>query len=260
MPKPGARRKCPLGPGATLIPVFRTLHPRLMLLACAAFAWTAGLHAAERVTLRNGFSYDCAHREPLDNGRVRLFLTADANASYIDLPAAEIESVAAVPDPPPATAPAAAKANASMHDLLASAGAQHDIDVELLASVIHAESDGRANAVSRTGAQGLMQLMPQTARQLGVHDSFRPDENINGGTAYLDALLTRYHDNLALALAAYNAGPVAVDKYHGIPPYRETRAYVARVMTEFKRRKLQLAHAAIAPVNPQLAQTASAAH
>jgi soluble lytic murein transglycosylase-like protein len=92
--------------------------------------------------------------------------------------------------------------------------------------------------------------MPGTAHRLGVKDSFEPEQNINGGTAYLDALLTRYHDNLALALAAYNAGPAAVDKYHGIPPYRETRAYVARVMTEFKRRKLVAAH-------QQTVQTAS---
>jgi soluble lytic murein transglycosylase-like protein len=71
-----------------------------------------------------------------------------------------------------------------------------------------------------------------------VQDSFQPDENVRGGSAYLDALLTQYHDNLALALAAYNAGPEAVDKYHGIPPYRETRAYVARVIHEFNRRVL----------------------
>jgi soluble lytic murein transglycosylase-like protein len=197
-------------------------------------------HAFDRVTLRNGFSYDCSHREPLEDGRVRLFLSTGAEASYIDLPASEIESVATLPDPPAAAKTISTTANADVRSLLSHAGEEHDIDVELLASIVHAESDGRAHAVSRTGAQGLMQLMPGTAQQMGVKDSFEPAQNINGGTAYLDALLTRYKDNLALALAAYNAGPAAVDKYHGVPPYRETRAYVARVMTEFKRRKSQI--------------------
>jgi soluble lytic murein transglycosylase-like protein len=82
-----------------------------------------------------------------------------------------------------------------------------------------------------------MQLMPGTASAMGVEDSFKADENIAGGTAYLDALLIRYHDNVAFALAAYNAGPGAVDRYHGVPPYRETREYVARVIREFNRRK-----------------------
>ena len=78
--------------------------------------------------------------------------------------------------------------------------------------------------------------MPRTAAEQGVNDSFRPEENVRGGSAYLNALLIKYHDNIALALAAYNAGPAAVDKYHGIPPYHETRAYVARVIHEFNRR------------------------
>ncbi len=217
-----------------------------LIIAVVAFV-CATAHAFDRVTLRNGFSYDCNHREPLADGRVRLFLSSGVDASYIDLPAAEIESVATLPDEPPVVAPkTTVPSNADMRSLLSDAGAQHDIDVELLASVVHAESDGRANAVSRTGAQGLMQLMPGTAHNLGVKDRFEPAQNINGGTAYLDELLTRYHDNLALALAAYNAGPAAVDKYHGIPPYRETRAYVARVMNEFKRRKLAAERAAIA--------------
>ena len=120
--------------------------------------------------------------------------------------------------------------------MLASAGEQHDLNADLLASVVRAESAGDPHAVSRAGAEGLMQLMPGTAAKLGVDDAFAPKENIRGGTAYLDSLLKRYHENLALALAAYNAGPAAVDRWHGIPPYRETRQYVARVIHEFNRR------------------------
>ncbi len=126
--------------------------------------------------------------------------------------------------------------------MLASAGQQHNIDADLLASIVKAESNGQTRAVSRAGAQGLMQLMPGTAREMGVSDSFEPQQNINGGTQYLDALLTRYNDNIALAVAAYNAGPAAVDRYHGVPPYRETRRMCARVINEFNRRKrMQLA-------------------
>jgi soluble lytic murein transglycosylase-like protein len=120
--------------------------------------------------------------------------------------------------------------------MLSEAGQEHNLDVDLLASVVKAESGGNARAVSRTGARGLMQLMPSTASDLGVQDSFKPGENVRGGSTYLDSLLTRYHENLAQALAAYNAGPAAVDKYNGIPPYRETRVYVARVIHEFNQR------------------------
>jgi soluble lytic murein transglycosylase-like protein len=141
--------------------------------------------------------------------------------------------------------------------MLAKAGGEHNVDIDLLASLVKAESGGNVRAVSRAGARGLMQLMPGTATELGVQDSFKPDQNVRGGSAYLDALLTRYHDNLALALAAYNAGPAAVDKYRGIPPYSETRAYVARVIHEFNRRVLardalakQTVASATAPPDP----------
>jgi soluble lytic murein transglycosylase-like protein len=217
-------------------------------------------HAFQRVTLRNGFSYDCARYEPIDDSHIRLFLTAQAS-DFIDLSRQSIATIETLPDPPqPPAAPltlAAAAATPNVPELITQAGAQHHIDADLLASVIRAESGFRANAVSRTGARGLMQLMPGTAQQLGVNDAFRPDQNIAGGTTYLDQLLDRYdpHNDthgLALALAAYNAGPAAVDRYHGVPPFSETRAYVVRVMNEFKRRKLALEHGAAEHAHPQL--------
>ena len=201
-------------------------------------------HAFEHVTLHNGFSLDCIRHESIGD-RIRLY-TGDTN--YQELSSTEIDSIETLPDPPKPAPPAPAAAipmhaiptEAEMRELLVRAGAEHDIDVELLASVIKTESNFHVDAVSRTGARGLMQLMPSTARYLGVQDVTRADQNIAGGTAYLDSLLKLYKDNLALALAAYNAGPAAVAKYHGIPPYRETRAYVSRVMNDFYRRKTAL--------------------
>jgi soluble lytic murein transglycosylase-like protein len=206
----------------------------------------------ERITLRNGFSIDCTRHEPLGS-QVRVYLDA-AGASYQDLPATAIAAIEPLPEPASVPQPAAAApaitSTASVSDLLARAGAQHNIDVELLASVVKAESGGHPDAVSRAGARGLMQLMPATARTLGVKDALQPDQNIAGGAAYLDSLLKRYRNDLSLALAAYNAGPGAVDRYHGIPPFRETRAYVARVENEFIRRKQAGTHAAAVVVVP----------
>jgi soluble lytic murein transglycosylase-like protein len=212
-------------------------------------AFFACAHAGELVTLRNGFEVSCDHHAEAD-GRVRLFLSANED-NYLEMAPEEIAGVERAPNPPmtpgsaevsPArrTAPNrdAQLSPADLREMLANAGHEHNLDVDLLASLVKAESGGNARAVSRTGARGLMQLMPSTAAGLGVEDSFKPDENVRGGSTYLDSLLTRYHDNLALALAAYNAGPAAVDKYRGIPPYRETEAYVARVIHEFNRRVL----------------------
>jgi len=109
----------------------------------------------------------------------------------------------------------------------------HNLPPALVKAVIAAESRFDAGAVSRAGAQGLMQLMPQTARELGVADPFRPSENVEGGTRYLRSMLDRYGD-MTRALAAYNAGPDAVDQYRGVPPYPETRAYVQRVLTYYR--------------------------
>ena len=98
-----------------------------------------------------------------------------------------------------------------------------------VSAIIDVESHGDPSAVSRAGAQGLMQLMPDTAATYGVVDAFDPEENVSGGCRYMQYLLKRYRGNVKLALAAYNAGPGVVDAAHGVPSYAETRAYVARV-------------------------------
>jgi soluble lytic murein transglycosylase-like protein len=211
-----------------------------VLAAVAIAGLTAGSHAraAERVTLANGFSLDCHHHALVD-GRMRLYTNSD-ESNYVEFAPAEVAGFETVPDPAPAPQPATPEAKpVGLRPLLSSAGHAHNLDVELLASVVKAESGGNPLARSHAGAQGLMQLMPQTAAEHGVTNSYEPKQNVLGGAAYLDELLTRYHENLTLALAAYNAGPAAVDRYHGIPPYHETRAYVARVIREFNRRVLE---------------------
>ncbi len=217
---------------------------RYLLVATTLLSIAMCSHAAERVTLRNGFTMRCDHHAAVE-GHMRLYLTP-GEGDYVDFAPDEVATFETFADPPATAAQAAPQVSkrpsnltpADLHEMLARAGTEHNLDVDLLASVIKAESNGNARAVSRAGAQGLMQLMPGTAANLGVQDSFQPEQNVRGGSAYLDELLTQYHDNLALALAAYNAGPEAVDKYHGIPPYRETRLYVARVIHEFNRRVL----------------------
>jgi len=113
--------------------------------------------------------------------------------------------------------------------LVAEAAQAYHVRPELVQAVIDAESRGDPSAVSRAGAEGLMQLMPATSEQYGVFNPFDPQANVDGGTHYLADLLRRYRGNLRLALAAYNAGPGAVSAAHGVPNFGETQAYVARV-------------------------------
>jgi soluble lytic murein transglycosylase-like protein len=110
-----------------------------------------------------------------------------------------------------------------------SAAQRHGVEEAIVRAIIHAESSFNPNAISRAGAQGLMQLMPATARRFGVSNSFDPTQNISGGVQYLAWLLKRYNGDLTLAAAGYNAGEGAVDRYKGVPPYNETRRYVERV-------------------------------
>jgi soluble lytic murein transglycosylase-like protein len=114
--------------------------------------------------------------------------------------------------------------------LVASAARAHAVSPQLINAVIEAESHGDPSAISRAGAQGIMQLMPATSLAYGVVNPFDAGENIEGGTRYLHDLLHRYRGNIKLAVAAYNAGPGAVDAAHGIPAFAETRGYVARVV------------------------------
>ena len=231
------------------------------ILAAAVCLMPLG-RSAELVTLRNGFQMQCDHHAAAGSS-VRIYVSAGSE-NYIELLPSEIASVSQVitPPTPPMSKPAAvlpssaspqpALTSADLRQMLAHAGRSHNLDVDLLASIVHAESGGNPRAVSRAGARGLMQLMPSTAAALGVQNSFQPQQNVGGGSAYLDDMLTRYSGNLALALAAYNAGPQAVDRYRGVPPYPETRAYVARVIHEFNRRVLARRAAATYPLPHKL--------
>jgi soluble lytic murein transglycosylase-like protein len=118
--------------------------------------------------------------------------------------------------------------------LITDAARRNEVDPLLVSAVIRHESGFAPAAVSKAGAIGLMQLMPDTARALGVRDAFDPRQNIEGGTTLLRQLLDRYHGQVDLALAAYNAGPAAVDSYGGVPPYPETQSYVRNVMETYR--------------------------
>ena len=122
---------------------------------------------------------------------------------------------------------------AAINSLISGASHSNGVPAGLVRAVLMAESGGNPSAISVAGAQGLMQLMPGTSAGCGIANPFDPSENVACGTGYLRSLLNHYHNDVTLAVAAYNAGPGAVDRYHGVPPYPETRAYVVRVLNAY---------------------------
>jgi len=132
---------------------------------------------------------------------------------------------------------AAPRATPAIEQLVQANSAAQGVDPDLIRAVMANESAFDPNATSSAGAQGLMQLMPQTAAEVGVTDSYDPSQNVAGGTRYLRSLLDRFNGNLTNTVAAYNAGPEAVEKYDGVPPYPETESYVKNVLDTYRQYK-----------------------
>ena len=138
------------------------------------------------------------------------------------------------------SAPHVAKTQkAALQPMIESLSRQYGVDKHLVNAVIQQESGFNPNAVSKAGATGLMQLMPAAAKTLGVSEASNPAQNLDGGIRHLKGLLTRFNGNIPLALAAYNAGPGAVQRYQGIPPYHETQRYVRNIMTSYLQSRRQ---------------------
>ena len=221
---------------------------------------------AELAVLRNGFSIRFDHKEQSGN-TTRLYtgtgyvdIATDQIASYEteEVPVAPPEPAVTSPSVAPALAakpaaqvavvpkavalaappqPASAASAANLDEVVREAAKRNRLDPDFVSSVIKAESNFKTHAISKKGAQGLMQLMPATAAQLGVADPFDPKANVEAGTAHLSALLDQYHDDPVKALAAYNAGAHRVKQYNGVPPYQETRAYIAKIVRDFNAKK-----------------------
>lgn len=236
--------------------------------------------AGQIAVLRNGFSIQFDHKEQNGNS-TRLY----TKTGYLDIASDQIASfdvdeTPLAPDPQPNPQPMAQAASQTTSNapvqppvvvqtplrpaqtvdldaVVREASSKNRLDPDFVSSVIRAESNFKPHAVSKKGAQGLMQLMPATAAQLGVADPFDPRANVEAGTAHLSALLDRYNNDPIKALAAYNAGAHRVKQYNGVPPYQETRAYINKIVHDFNARKRAQMKAAAATKTATPAKAAS---
>jgi hypothetical protein len=240
----------------------------LLLLALPALG-------TDLAILHNGFSIRHERRETVGSV-TRLYL--GTGKDYVDIATNQIErfekdqSPSVAPAVAPAVVPSVATTPTArpqalkpqeLKEVINTISDQHHLDPDFINSVIHAESGFNQHAVSPKGAQGLMQLMPGTASKLGVSNAFDPRANVEGGTRYLSELLERYNFDVIKALAAYNAGPHRVQQYGGVPPYYETRTYVARIVRDYNRKKIAERKAAAATakaagIKPAVPKTATA--
>ena len=238
-------------------------------MAIVLFAATAlPCPAADAAVLRNGFSIRHEHRRVVGT-ITRLYVSKD-DSSFVDVPTEEIDHFEAAPEE--AAQPAASSHSqvqpsaenlgqpVDLNEVVKAASGTYDLNPDLVNSVIRAESGFNVRAVSPKGAQGLMQLMPQTASELGVRNAFDPEANVDAGARYLHELLVRYNFDLVKALAAYNAGPQRVEQYGGVPPYYETKAYVARIVRDFNKKILAEKAAAQSAAQTSSASKSTATH
>lgn len=230
----------------------RTHHISGCILAAGLLALSGGTaKGGESVVLTSGFRLQ-ADRHEVSGDRIRIYQgdgfveLAASNVSGFEVDEPAIPSANPVAPKPlgaEAAKPAVAEraASATPHELAAAAAKKYSLPESFVRSVMKAESNFRMDALSPKGAIGLMQLMQDTAKRLGVNPK-DPRQNAEGGAQYLRELLAKYEkdpNQVILALAAYNAGPEAVERYHGVPPYRETREYIIRVIRDWDKKPNQ---------------------